>query len=67
MTGNGPQRPNLRGKEASKGVWSPNQTGLLEAAAPYGCPPPNIMGHCFVETLQGEFIGLVQTTSLEMP
>jgi hypothetical protein len=31
---------------------------------PYGCPKPNTMGHCFVETLDGKFIGLVSTASL---
>lgn len=30
-----------------------------------GCPPPNTMGHAHVETLDGKFIGLVQTASLE--
>jgi hypothetical protein len=30
-----------------------------------GCPKCNTMGHCHVETLQGEFIGMVQTASLE--
>jgi hypothetical protein len=30
-----------------------------------GCPPPNTMGHCHVETLDGKFIGLVSTGSLE--
>jgi hypothetical protein len=31
---------------------------------PYGCPAPNTMGHCHVETLDGEFHGLVSTASL---
>ena len=31
---------------------------------PYGCPPPNTMGHCHVETLDGHFIGLVACSSL---
>ena len=30
-----------------------------------GCPKANVMGHCHVETLEGKFIGLVQTASLE--
>ena len=33
----------------------------------HGCPPPNTMGHCHVETLDGVFLGLVQTASLEKP
>ncbi len=31
----------------------------------HGCPPPNTMGHCHIATLEGEFIGLVSTASLE--
>jgi hypothetical protein len=31
----------------------------------HGCPPPNTMGHCHVQTLAGEFAGLVCTGSLE--
>jgi hypothetical protein len=29
-----------------------------------GCPPANTMGHCYIETLEGDFIGLVLTASL---
>jgi hypothetical protein len=29
-----------------------------------GCPRANTMRHCHVETLDGQFIGLVQTASL---
>ena len=36
----------------------------VRVCAPHGCPPPNVMGHCFVETLGGCFIGLVSTASL---
>lgn len=36
----------------------------VRVCTPHGCPPPNAMGHCFVETLAGEFIGLVATASL---
>jgi hypothetical protein len=36
----------------------------VRVCAPHGCPPPNAMGHCFVETLEGKFIGLVSTASL---
>jgi hypothetical protein len=31
---------------------------------PYGCPAPNTMGHCHVESLDGQFIGLVSCNSL---
>jgi hypothetical protein len=30
----------------------------------YGCPKANTMGHCHIETLGGEFAGLVLTNSL---
>ncbi len=30
-----------------------------------GCPRANTMGHCYVETLQEEFLGLVCCNSLE--
>lgn len=36
----------------------------VRVCAPYGCPPPNAMNHCFVETLAGQFIGLVSCNSL---
>ena len=32
-----------------------------------GCPKANTMGHCHVNTLDGEFAGLVQVSSLERP
>jgi hypothetical protein len=37
---------------------------LVRVVAPYGCPPPNTLNHCFVETLEGKFIGLVCCASL---
>jgi hypothetical protein len=43
---------------------TPYNGTLVRVCTPYGCPPPNTMGHCFVETLQGDFIGLVHTNSL---
>lgn len=30
----------------------------------HGCPPANTMGHCYVETLDGKFLGLVHCNSL---
>ena len=32
-----------------------------------GCPPANTMGHCYVFTLSGEFLGMVSTASLSKP
>jgi hypothetical protein len=43
---------------------TPDNGAIVRVCTPYGCPPPNTMGHCFVETLEGEFIGLVSTASL---
>jgi len=44
---------------------TPANGTLVRVCTPHGCPPPNTMGHCFVETLAGEFIGLVSTASLQ--
>ncbi len=33
----------------------------------HGCPPPNTMGHAHVESMGGEFLGLVLTNSLIRP
>ncbi len=30
----------------------------------HGCPPPNTMGMCHINTMAGEFAGLVCTNSL---
>lgn len=43
---------------------TPTDGMRVRVCAPRGCPPPNAMGHCFVETLEGKFIGLVSTASL---
>ena len=37
---------------------------IVRVCHPRSCPPPNTMGHCHVETLEGKFIGLVSTASL---
>jgi hypothetical protein len=43
---------------------TPADGTVVRVCTPHGCPPPNAMGHCFVETLAGKFIGLVCTGSL---
>lgn len=43
---------------------TPNEGDRVRVCAPYGCPPPNTMNHCHVETLDGKFIGLVSCNSL---
>ena len=30
----------------------------------YGCPKANTMGHCYIQTMDGKFAGLVLTDSL---
>ena len=37
---------------------------VVRVCHPYGCPKPGTMGHAHVETLDGEFVGLVQCASL---
>lgn len=44
---------------------TPADGTIVRVCTPYGCPRPNVMGHCFVETMEGKFIGLVHTNSLE--
>jgi hypothetical protein len=47
------------------------QAGLLEPGDSVrvvnlpGCPKANTMGHCHIESLTGEFLGLVVCNSLE--
>ena len=43
---------------------TPAEGTKVRVCAPFGCPPPNTMGHCHVESLEGEFIGLVSCNSL---
>ena len=43
---------------------TPADGTVVRVCAPPGCPGPNVMSHCFVETLGGSFIGLVSTASL---
>jgi len=44
--------------------YNPENGTVVRVCNPYGCPPPNTMGHCYIETLEGKFIGLVSTASL---
>ena len=48
------------------------KAGLLKAGdvvkvmkSPRGCPPCGTMGHCYVESLAGKFLGLFVTNSLQ--
>ena len=40
---------------------------MCRVVHPHGCPPPNTMNHCHVETQSGEFLGLVSVFSLQKP
>jgi hypothetical protein len=39
---------------------------IVRVIQPYGCPRNGTMGHCYVETRTGEFIGLVLLASLQL-
>lgn len=39
---------------------------LVRVVSPPGCPKANTLGHCFVETLTKEFVGLVCCVSLKV-
>ena len=43
---------------------TPEEGAVVRVVHPHGCPPPNVMNHCHVETLAGAFIGLVSCNSL---
>lgn len=43
----------------------PTRGEVVRVVNKYGCPPANTMGHCYVESLTGEFYGLVLTNSLQ--
>jgi hypothetical protein len=38
---------------------------IVRIVQPRGCPKNGTLGHCFVESRQGEFIGLVLVNSLQ--
>jgi hypothetical protein len=38
---------------------------IVRVIQPHGCPPNGTMGHCYVETRLGEFVGLVLCNSLQ--
>lgn len=49
-------------------LWDPKsraQAGQrVRVTQPYGCPKNGTMGHCYIESLAGEFLGLVLCNSL---
>lgn len=44
--------------------WDIPEGTIVRVVNQHGCPPANTMGHCYIETLEGKFIGLVCTNSL---
>jgi hypothetical protein len=45
-------------------VGNPEKGDILRVINKHGCPKANTMGMCYVEQLDGEFMGLVLTSSL---
>lgn len=45
---------------------TPKKGTLVRKCQPYGCPPNGTMGHCYVEDLDGKFLGLVMLKSLQL-
>lgn len=44
--------------------YQPADGTKVKVIQPFGCPKNNTMGQCYVATLKGEFIGMVDTASL---
>ena len=68
----------MRVRVKSKYVFHPVSFDVLFSAAPtavagqivrvinlHGAPKANTMNHCYIESLDGKFLGLVHTNSLE--
>ena len=43
---------------------SANSGDVVQVVKLHGCPPPNTMGQCHIQSLAGKFLGMVSTTSL---
>lgn len=44
--------------------YTPDDGTLVQKTQPAGCPKNGTMKHCYVQTLEGEFLGLVHQNSL---
>ena len=44
--------------------YTPKKGDKVKVCQPYGCPRNNTMNHCYVETMEGKFLGLVHCNSL---
>ncbi len=45
-------------------VGNPEKGDIVKVVNKFGCPKANTMGMCYIETLGGEFMGLVSVNSL---
>ncbi len=53
------------GLDATDRRVAPWKDSIVRVVQPYGCPANGTMGHTYVESRAGEFIGLVLLASLE--
>lgn len=49
---------------ADRRPYMPDEGTRVRVIHPHGCPAPNTMGHCHIESLAGQFLGLVACASL---
>lgn len=56
--------PTFLDKHASHLIGVVKQGDEVRVMQPYGCPKNGTMGHCYIETMSGQFVGLVCTNSL---
>jgi len=45
-------------------VGNPEKGDIVKVVNKHGCPPANTMGMCYIERLNGEFMGMCCTNSL---
>lgn len=43
---------------------NPEKGDIVRVVNKFGCPPANTMGMCYIERLDGEFLGMVSVNSL---
>lgn len=45
--------------------YTPEPNTIVRVTQPYGCPKNNTMEQCYIENLEGNFIGMVSIHSLQ--
>jgi hypothetical protein len=45
--------------------YTPKNGTVVRVMQPFGCPKNNTMGQCYIETLEGKFLGMVSVHSLQ--